>query len=77
MRTYFVISLSLMIRLISSTITELIYTLPIVSLCATSIAGFVAKHTLFSNQAVVAIVGVVGVACDSTAPITDDAEVKL
>lgn len=66
-----------MMRLISSTTTELIDTVQQrASVDVRPIEGR-SGRTLFSNQAVVAVVGVVGITGDGTAPITNNTDVEL
>jgi hypothetical protein len=76
--TNFVISLVLMILLISSMIVELTHTVPILS--APFLPCWVVDRvprTLFADQTVIAVVGVVGISCNCASAIANDPEVEL
>lgn len=68
-----------MIRLISSTMTELTHTNSWLTLVARSAATVVpqVQLTLFANQAVVTVVGIVGISSNCTATIADSSEVEF
>lgn len=75
--TNFIISQSLMMRLISSTSNELTHT---GSGCISSVARQVNVHgrlTLLADQRIVAIIRIVRISCRCTSSVTEDSEVEF
>jgi hypothetical protein len=71
------ISLDLMIRLISSTMTELTLTVCPCEQSESSCASPASSRTLFPDQAVISIIRVVRVSRDRTTTVADYSEVEL
>ena len=71
--TYFKISLSLTMRLISATSASLTHT----KRSARNWNRKTVKHTLFSNEGIVAVVGVVCITCRCAPTISKDTKVEF
>lgn len=72
---YLVISLALIMRLISSTITELTHTMePLETIASKFLPRML---TFFANQAIISVVGVVCISRDRASTIANDSEIEF